>query len=267
MKRVIKAVLVDLSGTILIEDCKIPGASEALDRLRKTDVKVRFVTNASKESLSMLHGRLSALGFGIARNEIFSSLSAARQLVDQRQLRPLLLLQPEALEDFASVDTANPNAVLVGLAPDHFNYDALTRAFRLVLEGADLIAIHKGRYFRRSDGLALGPGAFVAGLEYATGRHAEVIGKPSAAFFRAALDGLGCQPEEAVMIGDDARDDVGGAQAVGLAGVLVRTGKYRPGDEALIEPPPAHVADSFPEAVQYVLQQLPDGAPAPADDS
>ena len=47
-----------------------------------------------------------------------------------------------------------------------------------------------------------------------------------------------------------------GAQAAGLAGLLVRTGKYRPGDEAAVSPPPWHVADAFPDAVEHVLQQL-----------
>ena len=72
----------------------------------------------------------------------------------------------------------------------------------LVLDGAPLIAVHKARYYRRPDGLALGPGPFVAALEYATGCAAEAVGKPEAEFFRSALDGLGCRPEEAVMIGD-----------------------------------------------------------------
>ena len=62
--------------------------------------------------------------------------------------------------------------------------------------------MHKARYYRRPDGLALGPGPFVAALEYATGREAEAVGKPEREFFLSALEGLDCQPEEAVMIGD-----------------------------------------------------------------
>jgi len=70
------------------------------------------------------------------------------------------------------------------------------------MSGAELVAIHKARYFSRADGLALGPGPFVAALEYATGKTATVIGKPQKSFFLSALEGLDCQPHETVMIGD-----------------------------------------------------------------
>lgn len=71
-----------------------------------------------------------------------------------------------------------------------------------MLDGADLIAIHKGRYYSRGDGLALGPGPFVSALEYATGKTAKVVGKPEQSFFLSALHGLDCMPQEVVMIGD-----------------------------------------------------------------
>lgn len=73
---------------------------------------------------------------------------------------------------------------------------------RLILDGAPLIAIHKARYYKRKDGLALGPGPFVTGLEYSTDTKATVVGKPEKTFFLEALRDLNCSPEEAVMIGD-----------------------------------------------------------------
>lgn len=76
----------------------------------------------------------------------------------------------------------------------------IIRNFRLLLDGASLIAIHKGRYYKRPDGLALGPGAFIAGLEYSANVQAEVVGKPTAEFFKTALGDV--PPEEAIMIGD-----------------------------------------------------------------
>jgi ribonucleotide monophosphatase NagD (HAD superfamily) len=80
--------------------------------------------------------------------------------------------------------------------------------------------------------LRLDIGPFVAGLEYATGKTADVAGKPSPAFFRSALEAAGVSADEAVMVGDDIRGDIGGAQQLGIGGVLVRTGKYREDDVA-----------------------------------
>ena len=119
------------------------------------------------------------------------------------------------------------DAVIVGDLGDRWNYDELNRAFRLVMNGAELIALQKNRFWQRGGGLALDAGPFVAALEYATGRRATVVGKPSPDFFAEVLRGLGVDAEHAVMVGDDVETDIGGAMANGLAGVLVRTGKYR----------------------------------------
>ncbi|XP_045922749.1 haloacid dehalogenase-like hydrolase domain-containing protein 2 isoform X4 [Micropterus dolomieu] len=213
-RRALKAVLIDLSGTLHIEDTAVPGAQDALNRLRQASVAVKFVTNTTKESKRNLLERLQRLNFDVQEKEIFTSLSAARSLLEQKQHRPLLLVEDSALEDFTGIDTSEPNAVVVGLAPDHFNYQTLNKAFRMILDGAPLIAIHKARYYKR------------------------------------------CSPVEAVMIGDDARDDVGGAQNTGMLGILVRTGKYREGDENKINPPPHLTCDSFPDAVEHILNNL-----------
>lgn len=98
-------------------------------------------------------------------------------------------------------------AVVVGLAPSHFNYESMNVAFHKLLSGARLIAIHQGRYFRTQNGLALGPGPFVKALAYAADIKPEdvtVVGKPSADFFLNALGSLDASllPADAVMIGD-----------------------------------------------------------------
>ncbi|XP_058027054.1 haloacid dehalogenase-like hydrolase domain-containing protein 2 isoform X3 [Ahaetulla prasina] len=224
-RRVIKAVLVDLSGTLHIEDSAVPGAQEALKKLRSAPVTIRFVTNTTKECKQDLLERLKKLEFDIKEDEIFTSLTAARNLLEQKKVRPLLMVEENALHDFTarrqmniiypllngarcfqgvlqSIDTSHPNAVVIGLAPDQFNYQTMNRAFRLVLDGAPLIAIHKARYYKKKDGLALGPGPFVTGLEYATDQKATVVGKPERTFFLEALRGTNCGPEEAIMIGD-----------------------------------------------------------------
>lgn len=252
----LKAVLVDLSGTLHIEDSAVPGAQEALRRLRSAPLAVKFVTNTTKECKRILFERLQTMSFDISADDIFTSLTAAINLLEQKQVRPFLLVEDSALEDFKGLNMNDPNAVVIGLAPEHFNFQTMNKAFRLILDGAPLIAIHKARYYKRKDGLALGPGPFVTGLEYATDTKAIVVGKPEKTFFLEALRSIGCSPEEAIMIGDDARDDVGGAQNAGMLGVLVKTGKYRSGDEAKISPAPFLTCDSFPEAVDYIMKNM-----------
>ncbi|WKY12307.1 hypothetical protein Q1695_003694 [Nippostrongylus brasiliensis] len=251
------AVLIDLNGTLHIEDSPIPRAAEALQRLRENH-PVKFVTNTTKasyhESINVLHKRVTGCGFSIEKEEIFTSLVAARKLIEDQNLRPMLLLAKEAMEDFEGINTMNPNAVVVGLAPSEFHFEKLNDAFKLVLDGAQLVAIHKGRYYRRGDGLALGPGPFVVAIEYAAGAKAAVVGKPEPTFFHMAATTLdeNVDISSTVMIGDDAKDDVLGAINCGMKGILVRTGKYRQGDEEQIPADRRNCVESFAEAVDLI---------------
>ncbi|XP_014287733.1 haloacid dehalogenase-like hydrolase domain-containing protein 2 [Halyomorpha halys] len=255
----LKSVLIDLSGTLHIENEVTPNAIEALNRLRSTNLKIKFVTNTTKESRRILHERLTKLGFDIKQDEIFTSLWAARDLVKKESLRPMYFLDDAAMEDFEGFKSEdNINAVVIGLAPDKFNWNNLTKAFRLLLNGAKLIAIHAARYYKSPDGLSLGPGPFVKALEYASGTEASIVGKPASNFFCAALDKV--KPTEAVMIGDDVRDDVGGAQALGMKGYLVKTGKYRDNDENKIDPAPYKTVNNFSEAVDDIISSLNDSS-------
>ena len=117
--------------------------------------------------------------------------------------------------------------MIVGDLGEAFGYDVLNGAFRNLMNGAELIALQKNRYWLRADGLSLDVGPFVAALEYASGQEAYVVGKPARGFFDQVLVGLGVEPTAAVMIGDDIESDIGGALGAGLQAVLVRTGKYR----------------------------------------
>ncbi|TMW64902.1 hypothetical protein Poli38472_009069 [Pythium oligandrum] len=220
-------------GTLHVDDRVLPGVPAALARLLQDGrCGVRFVTNTTKKSRSDLISELHAIGLSaIDPSHVLASGGIARSLLERRQLRPLLLVDPSLQAEFDGLDQSEPNAVVIGLAPMHFHYEKLNEAFRILLNGGSLIALHEGRYFAVKDGLNLGPGAFVKALEYAAGVQATVIGKPSVSFFQQALDDLGVAPEDAVMIGDDIRQDVNGAQAAGMHGILVRTGKYREGDE------------------------------------
>uniref|UniRef100_A0A0A9XFX4 Haloacid dehalogenase-like hydrolase domain-containing protein 2 n=1 Tax=Lygus hesperus TaxID=30085 RepID=A0A0A9XFX4_LYGHE len=255
----IEAVLIDLSGTLHIENTATPNAVDALKRLRASKVKIKFVTNTTKESKRVLYQRLVKLGFDISQDEIFTSLSAANDLIKKDQLKPMLIVDDAALEDFSDVTKfdGKPDSVVVGLAPEKFNRPVLNEALRLLLDGGKLVAIHQGRYYKTSSGLSLGPGPFVKLLEYAAGVEARTVGKPNVEFFKAALDDLGVvDPTTAIMIGDDVRDDIDGAQILGLKGCLVQTGKYRSGDEMKISPPPDHVSADFSHAVDRILSQF-----------
>jgi HAD superfamily hydrolase (TIGR01458 family) len=249
----IKGVLIDLSGTVHIGDRAIPGAAAAVQRLQRAGIPFRFVTNTSRKTRRMLHGELLRLGFEVPAGHIFTAPLAVRRYLEQHALRPFLLVHPHLIPEFADLPQENPSAVVIGFAQHAFTYASLNRAFQLLKDGRLLLATGKTRYFQGTDGLDLDAGPFVAALEYAAETEALVLGKPSSQFFLGAVEELGCRPDETIMVGDDAVSDVGGALAAGLRGMLVQTGKYRPGDEGKTGSPGAVPVRDIVAAVEQIL--------------
>ena len=231
------AYLLDLDGTLYAGGAAVPGAPEMLGRLRRRGVPFRLVTNTTSRSRAMLVERMRGYGFQVELDEIFSATLAGAALAGQAGYRTLAPFVPApALEDLAGFGLVGgvtgrpgrPDAVLVGDLGEGWTYGLLQEAFEHVLTGAGIIALSRDRYWLRDDRLALDAGPFVRALEYATGVEARVAGKPSPVFYAAALRSLGLEPERGTaMVGDDLWSDVEGAQAAGLQGWLVRTGKFR----------------------------------------
>jgi HAD superfamily hydrolase (TIGR01458 family) len=226
----IAAVLLDLDGVLYVEEEPIPGAAAAVAALRAQGLRLRFVTNTTSRPRREILARLERLGIPVAAAELVTPAHLAVQHCLRSGLRRALLLMDDRLhEDLAGLEPVerDADAVIVGDLGEQFGYAILNRAFRELLGGAELIALQKNRYWRTPDGLSLDVGPFVAALEYASGREALVVGKPAPAFFNAVLAGMDTTAAAAAMVGDDIESDIGGALRAGLAGILVRTGKYR----------------------------------------
>ena len=226
----VEGLLLDLSGVIYVQDEAVPGAAEALERFRATGMPIRLVTNTTMRPRRSILERLERLGIEADPSELLTPATlAASRCAEAGYKSVSLVVLDELREDLEGLGERGESvdAVIVGDLGENWEYGALNRAFRQLMDGATLIALQKNRYWETAEGLSLDAGPFVAALEYATGEEAEVVGKPSPAFFELALGELGVSADRAAMVGDDVEADVGGAMEAGLAGILVRTGKYR----------------------------------------
>lgn len=239
-----QALLIDLAGVLHVGDQLIPGSIEALSALRAAGLKRVFLTNTTRTPRRVLVAKMNALGLTMTEDELLTAPGATLNVVRTRGLHPHWIVHPDLAAEVGP-SAAEPDALVLGDAGPFIDYAQLNTAFRLIQRGLPFIAMARNRYFREEDGLSLDMGAFVAGLEYSTGVTAEITGKPAAPFFQAALDAVGVEAGDAIMVGDDLRDDIGGAQALGIAGVLVRTGKYSPADEQHPDIRPAAIDDDF----------------------
>lgn len=253
----LRAILCDIDGVLTVSWKALPGAPEALSRLRATGLPLALVTNTTSATRSTVAERLSDAGFAVDPEEVYTApRAAARYLADHRpEARCLLVNHGEIDEDLTGValtDASDANVVLTGGAGSQITYGLLDRAFEALTRGAGLVAMHRNFAWQTAAGLRLDMGAFIAGLEQAAAVSATVVGKPSAAFFETVLVAMGASPTEAVMIGDDIDADVLGAQASGIRGVLVRTGKFREDELTRARGRPDHVVDSVADVPDLV---------------
>jgi HAD superfamily hydrolase (TIGR01458 family) len=250
------AILLDVDGVLHVSDEPIPGAPEAVARLRKAGHRLRFVTNSTTRTQAQLADRLRRFGIELDDDELQTTPRVAARALAGRRVLALTMSAVVAEFDGVELVGEGADAVLVGGADESpetdrvFSYMNLARAFHELDAGAELYCLHKNRWWQTSTGPRLDAGAFVAGLEYAAQTDAVVLGKPSTAYFDAALAALDAEPGLTWMVGDDYESDVVGAQQCGLKTVLVRTGKFRP--DAVEQ------SGVMPDAIVNSIAALPD---------
>ncbi|MFN2388762.1 MAG: TIGR01458 family HAD-type hydrolase [Actinomycetota bacterium] len=226
----VEGVLLDVDGVLVQSWRALPGAPEALAALRAAKISVRFLTNTTALTRAELGERLHDAGLEVEMDEVLTAPAAAAAYLRAKHpgARCYLIAKGDVAEDLDGVELVDEDAdvVLIGGAEENFTYDNLNRAFRMLMDGAALVTMHRNLYWKTDEGLTLDAGAFVVALEHASGAAAVVTGKPAKAFFAEALRALGAPAEKVAMVGDDVDNDVLAAQDAGLVGVLVRTGKF-----------------------------------------
>ncbi len=257
-----RGVLLDIDGVLHISMQPIAGAAETLGWLEREGYKTCFVTNTTTVSRSLLAQQLQRIGLPVRAEQIITAPVATASYIRQHYpgKRCWVLTKGDTEEDFAGIDLVDADAdadvVVIGGAEELLSYEAMNHAFRMLMNGAVLLAMHTNLYWRTASGLQLDSGPFVHALEIATGQHATVLGKPHRAFFEEALSLLGVTANESLMVGDDIENDIGGAQAAGIPGVLVCTGKHRADSPLLERVRPDAILPSIAALPAY-LEKLP----------
>ncbi|MER6528228.1 HAD-IIA family hydrolase [Streptomyces sp. NPDC001508] len=251
----VRAVLIDIDGVLTVSWRALPGAVAALREIRAAGLGVALVTNTTSRTRASIAAALAEAGFAAGAEDVLTAPAVtAKHLAEHFPgARCALLNSGDVREDLEGVrlvdenedENEDPDVVIVGGAGPEFGYAALNRVFGHLQRGARLVAMHRNLFWRTDRGLRLDTGAFLLGLERAARTEAVVTGKPSPAFFAAALARLGVDADRALMVGDDVESDVLAAQRAGISGVLVRTGKYLPESLAAASGTPDHVLDSF----------------------
>jgi len=226
-----RALVLDMEGVLHVDWAALPGSPEAVQRLTAAGVEIAVLTNTTGRTRAEIAGRLAGLGMPVPAERIVTSASATAAHLREATPAPRVyaLAEPGVLEEFAGLElvdrAADADTIVLGGPDARWTYAALNDVFAALMDGAALVAMQRNRWWTTRAGAALDAGMFVAGLEYAAGVEATVIGKPSHAIFATACALAGADPAEAMMVGDDLESDLRPAAALGMATCLVRTGK------------------------------------------
>jgi len=253
----IEGLLLDIDGVLAISWEALPGAVDALKQLRGDGVPFRLITNTTTKTRADLAETLRGSGFDVSEEEIVTAVVATAGYLKTAHpgAKVFVLSDGDATADLAGVDLVDvdeADVIVIGGANEGFTYETMNTIFRRLMDGATLVGMHRNLFWKTADGWELDGGAYIAGLEEAADTTATICGKPEKAYFDAALAMLGVEADRAAMVGDDIVNDVLGAQAAGLTGILVRTGKYRVGDEQRDDGRPDHVVESFAAVPGFV---------------
>lgn len=249
----IQGVLLDVDGVLHVSMSPLPGAAAVLRWLGEKSYPFSCVTNTTTSSRATLARTLQSIGLPVEKEQLITAPAATASYIRQHYpgRRCWLLTKGDTAEDFTGIELVEERAdlVVIGGAEELLSYETMNRAFRMLMEGAELLAMHTNLYWKTRQGLQLDSGPYIYALERATSKQATVLGKPNRAFFEQALRLLNVPASAAIMLGDDLENDVRASQQAGLRGLLVATGKHGT-DSPLL-------AQIYPDAILPSIADLP----------
>ena len=231
--------LFDLNGVFYEDENIISGANETIDWLKKNSIHYKFISNNSTLSRKLFVEKLKKIGLKINISDVITSNYAGVLTIKKMGLKNCkLIMTEEAKLDYKKFQLQNKkiDAIVIGDIGEKWSFSLMNELMNDVISGAEIIALHKGKYYQSQGKLKIDCGAFVAGLEYSTSKKAISIGKPKKSFFDLAAFDLGTN--KICLVGDDLHNDIEGGQKMGYKTILVKTGKYRQNifDKSKIKP-------------------------------
>lgn len=218
--------LIDFDGVLKIKNSPAPDVKYFLSFLSQNKIHACIISNSTLRTGDLVKEFFNSHNIELAIPAI-TAFDSTASYVKKNYKKVAVYCSDNLMHHFKEIiDFNNPEAVVIGDIGDRWNYNIMNEIFRFVCNGADFIAMHKNKFWKPESQLVLDTGAFVSAIEFAAGREATVIGKPSSLYFKSALEIISANPDDVfIMIGDDIENDIEAAQKAGGKGVLIYTGK------------------------------------------
>ncbi len=244
----IKAVTLDLDGTVYLVDDAIEGAAEFIAFLRSRDIPYLFVTNRANRLPETIAESLSSMGIPCEVDEILTSSQATASHLEPARAYIIgeIGLEHALLEKGFELTDKDADYVIVSF-DQQFTYAKLKIACNLIYAGARFIATNPDQGLATTNGIYPGTGAIVAAVQAGSSATPEVIGKPEPLILETAAERLGVSPAEILAIGDNLETDIPSGASAGMQTALLLTGISKRKDIQNAPVPPDHIAANYTE--------------------
>jgi HAD superfamily hydrolase (TIGR01450 family) len=242
-----KPLLIDLDGVLRIGLKPAEDIIPFLGFLNENLIPTCILSNSSLYSSRHIYNFFESHSINI-KLPIITAIDAAYNYINGKYNKVAVYTSENVIEKFSEfLEYENPEAVLIGDIGDVWNYRLMQTIFEYVQNGAELIAVHKNKFWNKPDvGIQLDAGSFIHAIEYASSSTATLIGKPSPLFFKLALQKIECDIKESfIMLGDDLDTDISGAKELGADTILIYTGKTKP-----------PILDSYSDKIDHEAKNL-----------
>ena len=253
----IKPLLIDFDGVLKIGNSPAPDVREFFDFINHNKIPACILSNSTLRTGDLIGEFFTSHNIEINLPAI-TAFDAAVHFVKKNYKRVQVYCRKYLIHHFEGfIDENDPEAIVIGDIEDKWNYKIMNDIFNKVYSGADLIAMHKNKYWNPHGELLIDAGAFITGLEFASNKKATLIGKPSPLFFKSALESIHISSDsDFYMVGDDIENDIKAAQDIGGKGILIYTGKTTFPIDKILKIKPDFEVKSLKEIISLLKQEL-----------
>ena len=252
-----KPLLIDLDGVLKLGNSPAPDVKEFFEFINENKIPSCILSNSTLRTGEQVIEFFASHKIELTIPAI-TAFEATLSFVKKNYKKIQVYCREYLIHHFdGMIDNENPDAVVIGDIEDKWNYQIMNDIFKKVFAGADFIAMHKNKYWNPQGELLIDAGAFITGIEFASGKEATLIGKPSPLYFKSALEKMNSKFEDGFyMIGDDVENDVGAAQKLGGKGILMCTGKTKYTFDESVKIKPDFEAQSLMEVISILKRGL-----------
>jgi len=252
----IRAVTLDLDGTIYIGDQPVEGATDFIAFLRSKNIKCLFVTNRANRLPETIAHQLVEMGIPCSAQDILTSSQATADYLEPSRVYIIgeIGLEQALLDRGFTIAESNVESVIVSFDRS-FSYAKMFTACNLIHGGANFIATNPDKGLATPEGIYPGTGAIVAAIEAGSGRTPQIIGKPEPLILETAARKMGVSPEETLAIGDNISTDIPSANRAGMVSAMILTGISSRADVESAKIKPDHMAEDY-EQLTEILSSL-----------